>query len=137
MSVPKATPSTLSPRPNTSNVLAPMFIMFCVMAINIGTREFCMPMYHPDRLNRPSMAGAPHISMLKYIEASLLTSAGGCITSIDASRSGTCSTMSAKATAMAIPKERQSIRTVSVRSRLPRACPVSPLVPMRRNPNIQ
>lgn len=34
--------------------------------------------------------------MLKYIEASLLTSAGGCITSIDASRSGTCSTMSAK-----------------------------------------
>ena len=59
VSVPMATPSTFIPHPNTSNVLAQMFTMFCTMATAIGVREFCMPISQPERLNSPSMAGAP------------------------------------------------------------------------------
>ena len=59
VSVPKATPSTFIPHPNTRKVLAQMLTTFCTMATAIGDREFCMPMNHPERLNSPSMAGAP------------------------------------------------------------------------------
>ena len=65
VSVPKATPSTFIPHPNTSKVLAAMFTTFCTMAMSMGVREFCMPINHPERLNNPSMAGAPQMSMLK------------------------------------------------------------------------
>ena len=41
-----------------------MFTTFCVMAIIMGRREFCIPMNHPVKLYSPSMAGAPHISMV-------------------------------------------------------------------------
>ena len=46
-SVPKATPSTFIFSTNTKNRLAAILTMFWVMAMNIGKREFCMPMYHP------------------------------------------------------------------------------------------
>ena len=42
-----------------------MFTMFCVMAMYMGMREFCMPIYHPERPYNPNMAGAPHMQMWK------------------------------------------------------------------------
>ena len=47
ISVPSATPSTFIPKPNTKPRLAAMFTTFCTMAIYIGKREFCIPIYQP------------------------------------------------------------------------------------------
>lgn len=38
---------------------------FCVMAIYMGIREFCMPMNHPVSPYSPSMAGAPQMQIWK------------------------------------------------------------------------
>ena len=40
-----------------------MLTMFCVMAMYMGMREFCIPMYHPESPYSPSMAGAPHMQI--------------------------------------------------------------------------
>ena len=53
------------PNPNTKTSDAMIFTTFWAMATNIGMREFCIPIYQPDRQKSPSTAGAPHIHILK------------------------------------------------------------------------
>ena len=65
ISVPNATPSTFIPSTNTKHRLAAIFTIFCVIAINIGKREFCIPMNQPAKPYKPNMAGAPQIQILK------------------------------------------------------------------------
>lgn len=61
--VPVATPAIPCAKPNTSTVLATMFMMFCPMAMTIGALAFCMPKNQPAKLYNPNTAGAPQIRM--------------------------------------------------------------------------
>ena len=54
-----------------------------------------------------------------------------------ARNNGTCSTMKARAIAKATVRARTSSLITSGKSRLPKACEVIPLVPIRRKPNTQ
>ena len=48
--VPRAMPSTFMSSRKTKERLAAMLTTFCVMAMNMGKREFCIPMNHPEKL---------------------------------------------------------------------------------------
>ena len=65
ISVPNATPSTFIPSTNTKHRLATIFTIFCAIAINIGKREFCIPINQPAKPYNPNTAGAPQIQILK------------------------------------------------------------------------
>ena len=49
----------------TTQHIARIFTMFCVIATYIGKREFCMPMHHPLILYSPRTAGAPQMQIRK------------------------------------------------------------------------
>ena len=62
------------PNTKTKIRLATIFTTFWVIAINIGKREFCIPINQPEKPYSPNTAGAPQIQILKYKEANRSTS---------------------------------------------------------------
>ena len=48
-----------------NKIVSMILTTFCVMAIYMGIREFCIPMNHPVSPYSPSMAGAPQMQIWK------------------------------------------------------------------------
>ena len=89
------------------------------MATTIGTRVSCMPMNQPLRLYSVSMAGAPQMTILKYVAAKGRTTAEGWMMASAASRSGHCNTRKVPAMTRATVTERRSSRRTPPPSRAP------------------
>ena len=130
-----------APRP--SNMLAAMFTPFTTKSVHMLLLLSCMPMNHPRKAIRLSVAGAAQTLMKKYSLARETTSRL-LLTSRRASLAkGHCRSRTAAAKSSARPRPRPSILPHSrfascpMALALPKAWAVSPPVPVRRKPKFQ
>ena len=107
------------------------------MAINIGIFVFCIPINHPFSPYKPSIAGAPQITMWKYECTNGKELPGVFIAQIIIHSITDWQIIKITPIPTPIVKARNSTLMASSQTFLPYACDVIPLVPIRRNPNIQ
>ena len=113
------------------------FIPLTTKSVTIGLTLSCMPMNHPLKAIRDKVAGAAHILMKKYFDASSRTSGVQSTTQNAALTNIHWMAMSTSANANDIPSARVRILAHSLSSFRPQACAVSPPVPTLRKPKFQ
>ena len=114
-------------------ILTPLTTRSVIMELN----ESCIPMNHPRKAIRPSVAGAAHTRMKKYFSASSRTS-----DELSTSRNaifvkGHCIRRMRAAQPSASSTARIRMRAHSRRSPRPKAWAVRPPVPTLRNAKFQ
>ena len=107
--------------PRARTMLMSTFIPLTVKSVAIGLTLSCIPMNHPLKAIRPRVAGAAHMRMKKYFEASERTSGVQSTTRKAALTNIHWMAIRAKAHARAIPKARVKIRAHSFLSPRPYA----------------
>ena len=123
--------------PRASTKLISTLVPLTVRSTAIGLTLSCIPMNQPLKAIRLRVAGAAHIRMKKYFEASSRTSGVHSMTRKAALTNTHWMRISSRAQARAIPNDLANMRAHSLRSPLPNAWAVSPPVPTLRKPKFQ
>ena len=118
-------------------MLAAMLTPFTTRSVIMELNESCIPMNHPLKAIRPSVAGAAQTRMKKYLSASPLTSEELSTRRKASFVKGHCINRMRAAQPSASSTARIRMRAHSRRSPRPKAWAVNPPVPTLRNAKFQ